>query len=150
MPKTVKDYVFVGAQLLLFVLFTFQNNPWIISFPRAVRHAGIVASLIGVVMVFWAIIQLRPSLSIFPTPIPGGKLITSGIYARFRHPIYSGLIIAMLGYAITSQSGFRLGIVVALFLLFWLKARYEESRLSQTFDGYEQYKKTSWMFFPGF
>jgi protein-S-isoprenylcysteine O-methyltransferase Ste14 len=37
-------------------------------------------------------------LTPFPKPIEGGSLVTHGVCAVVRHPIYAGLIMGTLGY----------------------------------------------------
>jgi len=69
------------------------------------------------------------------------ELIISGPYKMVRHPIYTGIIIAVLGTAImTGQvKGF---IALALtFFAFWHKSRFEEELMFREFG--EQYKAYS-------
>jgi protein-S-isoprenylcysteine O-methyltransferase Ste14 len=56
-----------------------------------------------------------------------------------RHPIYSGLLLTMASIAVASGSGFRLLTLGALVLFLNVKARWEETRLAQRFEGYADY-----------
>jgi protein-S-isoprenylcysteine O-methyltransferase Ste14 len=64
------------------------------------------------------------------------ELITSGPYAYIRHPIYTGLILAMLGSAISVNISWAL-MLVPVGAYFGLSARREESAMLQLFP--EQY-----------
>jgi protein-S-isoprenylcysteine O-methyltransferase Ste14 len=64
------------------------------------------------------------------------ELITSGPYARIRHPIYTGLILAMLGSAIGVNIFWAL-LLVPVGAYFLYSARREEAVMLQLFP--EQY-----------
>jgi protein-S-isoprenylcysteine O-methyltransferase Ste14 len=64
------------------------------------------------------------------------ELITSGPYASVRHPIYTGLILAMLGSAIGVNVSWGL-MLIPVGAYFVLSARQEESAMLQQFP--EQY-----------
>jgi protein-S-isoprenylcysteine O-methyltransferase Ste14 len=71
------------------------------------------------------------------------QLRTGGLYRFVRHPIYSGLLLTM-----ASGSGFRLPTLGLLVLLLILKARWEETRLTQRFEGYGNYASRTPRFVP--
>jgi len=76
------------------------------------------------------------------------ELITSGPYAVVRHPLYSGLLLAIAGSAI-GQSVFWLLPGLVYGPLFILTARREEHSLLEQFpDGYRAYMKRTKMLLP--
>jgi protein-S-isoprenylcysteine O-methyltransferase Ste14 len=76
------------------------------------------------------------------------ELITSGPYAVVRHPLYSGLLLAIAGSAI-GQSVFWLLPLLVYGPLFILTARREERWLLGQFpDGYRAYMKRTKMLLP--
>ena len=76
------------------------------------------------------------------------ELVTSGPYAFVRHPIYGGLLLAMLGSAI-GQSVFWLLPLSAYGPGFILSARREERFLSDQFpERYQAYMKRTRMLIP--
>jgi hypothetical protein len=78
------------------------------------------------------------------------RLITNGPYARLRHPIYSGLLLAMLGTAIAgNQVRMYLAIPIA-FCAFWYKSRLEERLLLHAIGArYQQYHQRTRAMIPG-
>lgn len=96
--KLPTQHFFVSIQLILFILYiiplcvlNFQLQPF-------ARHIAFVFALIGLLIVFIAIIQLNKNLTPFPTPKENGTLIQTGLYKFVRHPIYSGIIITALSF----------------------------------------------------
>lgn len=74
------------------------------------------------------------------------RLVTSGVYARIRHPIYTGLQMLFWGLSLWfgSWAGAILSFVLILPLHIW-RARAEERVLEEAFgDKYVQYKVNTW------
>lgn len=139
--KSDKDYIFVGIQILLFVCYTFSWRLIDLAFPEWLSYASLIIVGLGVILGCVALLQLNNKLSPFPTPVASGTLITHGAFAVARHPIYTALIFSGLGYAIYSESFYKILITLSLSILFFFKSRYEERLLSQKFPAYEAYKK---------
>lgn len=74
--------------------------------------------------------------------------IRTGIYRHIRHPLYASHFVIYLCYTLLH---FHV-VSVLLFLLFvagqTLRARIEERKLSEVFPDYEEYRRTTGMFFP--
>ncbi len=76
-------------------------------------------------------------------------LITSGIYARIRHPLYSATILFLIGFVIFSPSYTNLIHGICLFIYLIIGVQYEEKRLLKTFGKeYKQYKEKVPMLLP--
>ena len=68
-------------------------------------------------------------------------LITSGPYAFVRHPIYTGMLLMLLGTAIINGHAIGFGVLAFVTLSLWLKAREEEKMMIKHFpDAYPAYK----------
>jgi protein-S-isoprenylcysteine O-methyltransferase Ste14 len=68
-----------------------------------------------------------------------------------RHPIYTGILLAMLGTALTLGEVRGLLAVAIAWLSFYTKARREESLLTQEFgDRFAEHTKHTGMFLPRF
>ena len=84
--------------------------------------------------------ELGENLTPLPHPKHDGELITGGVYALVRHPIYSGVIFLAIAYSFWRLSlSHAIGAIVLL-LFFDIKARKEESWLITKFPNYEQYR----------
>ncbi|MDR7544169.1 MAG: isoprenylcysteine carboxylmethyltransferase family protein [Armatimonadota bacterium] len=94
-------------------------------------------------------VELGPNLTPLPEPRPRGFLVRTGLYAHTRHPIYGGLIIAGVGWALWKGSGLHLVLAVALALYMNAKARCEEGRLLARFPEYEDYRRRTKRLIPG-
>ncbi len=146
--RTLTDYLFTGTQLLLFVAYIFDVPLMVVDIPIGLSYLGLVLAMAGIIISLIALIQIRKSLSPFPTPLPNAQLITQGIFKHIRHPIYSGIILAALGYSVYTASLYRALITILLYTLFYFKSRYEEKLLRQKFPTYEEYQKSTGRFWP--
>ena len=61
---------------------------------------GVVAIVVGAIIVARASWDLRASLSPFPRPTSARELVDGGAFRRVRHPIYSGILLAGAGWAL--------------------------------------------------
>lgn len=79
--------------------------------------------------------------SLTPTPVPKehGRLVTAGAYRYVRHPIYSGLLLAVLGLGLRSGSWGTAAVALGTALFFLLKAAWEERLLRRRYPGYAAY-----------
>ena len=103
----------------------------------AVQYFGVVLLLLGVAFAVWARFVLGRNWSGIVTVKEDHTLITRGPYAWVRHPIYTGILLALLGTAITLGTILNMVEVPAVALALWLKLRTEEKFMVETFG--EQY-----------
>jgi len=76
------------------------------------------------------------------------ELVTTGPYSRVRHPIYSGIILAMIGTTI-AVSLYWLVAVVLIGAYFLYSAIVEERLMARLFPGsYPEYKRSTKMLIP--
>jgi protein-S-isoprenylcysteine O-methyltransferase Ste14 len=119
-----------------------------------VNHAGMYAlailMLAGLMLTWWARIYLGPMWSSVITRKEDHKIIDTGPYAFVRHPIYSGLIIALVATA-AAEGRLTALIGAALIILgVWLKARTEERFLLTELgpESYDAYRRRVPMLIP--
>jgi len=105
------------------------------------QYLGVTITFGGLAFTAWARTILGRNWSAVVTIKQDHRLIRSGPYNWVRHPIYSGLLLAMLGTAIyVGQLRGLLGFAVAL-AGFWMKSRLEETFLIEQFGPeYIEYK----------
>jgi protein-S-isoprenylcysteine O-methyltransferase Ste14 len=104
-------------------------------FPRtdALSLTGVALTWIGIAIALWARWHLGQYWSARVTLKEEHQLIRTGPYAYFRHPIYSGIILAAIGGALAIER-WRCVIGVAFIVFgYWIKARKEESMLVKQF-----------------
>jgi protein-S-isoprenylcysteine O-methyltransferase Ste14 len=107
---------------------------------RWVEGAGLALVLVGFAISIWARQHLGEFWSARVTLKIDHQLIQSGPYARVRHPIYSGLFLAMLGTALFIGEWRALLGVALFFAAHWQKSRREEELLGREFGAaYEEY-----------
>ena len=104
--------------------------------------AGLIVVGAGALLLLWgvAVLMSGSSFSIFPRPIRGGQLVESGPYRILRHPVYSGLILGGLGFALQRASIATLLATLFLAFVLDLKRRREEIFLSAQFPDYAAYR----------
>lgn len=78
----------------------------------------------------------------------GHALVQTGPYRSVRHPIYSGLLLALVGTAMAiGQWRGVLAVACALIALLW-KIHVEEEHMRQTFSEYEAYRERTAALIP--
>ena len=110
---------------------------------------GAPALLAAVVLVVPGSLQLGRNLTPLPKPKQTAVLMQHGAYGVVRHPLYSGLLAALLGGALITQRLSRLIVVPAAFAFFDAKARREEVWLVEKFPEYVAYRRKVRKLVPG-
>jgi protein-S-isoprenylcysteine O-methyltransferase Ste14 len=114
-----------------------------------VGAAGWLLTALGMLFSIWARVSLGRNWSGRVVLKHGQELISTGPYALVRHPIYTGLLLALAGTALYDG---RLRAVLGLGFFaigFWLKARTEESLLEGEFgEEYGSYRTRTPMLIP--
>ena len=143
--KASNEIILVFLQLLIIILhfikFEFLTNLEIIQVSSVFRYLGNLIIMISSFVILISIKELGNNLSPFPKPIKNGNLITSGIYALMRHPMYYSLISISFGVFITKLSFYYLSLTICLVLLIKLKIILEEKHLNTKFKNYLLYKQ---------
>ncbi len=145
-----------GIPVVLGYYCIFTKNraiPWLQTriLPRntELAIAGIAITLAGMAFAVWARLHLGRNWSSAPMIKEHHQLIRSGPYRLVRHPIYSGILLALAG---TCLANGKVGGVlsVALVWLAWIiKSRMEEEFMVRTFGAeYEEYRRTTGALFP--
>jgi protein-S-isoprenylcysteine O-methyltransferase Ste14 len=109
---------------------------------------GIGCLVVGAGVGIAGALALGRSLTPFPQPLPQARLVRHGIYARLRHPLYTSVVFAAIGWALTWHSWPALLVACSLIPFFAAKARREEHWLQDRFPDYASYAKATWRFFP--
>lgn len=125
-----------------------------VAFPgdwsrRTLILAGTLLFAMGGVFGLAGVVVLGRSRTPFPKPSEQTRLVQHGIYARVRHPLYTSVMLASLGWALIWQSGPALVAALVLLPFFDCKARQEERWLRVRFSEYADYQRRVRRFLPG-
>lgn len=141
--KGTRGEWWVVGQGVLMAAVVFAPPAWRWTAPAralwVVLGVGLVAS--GLALVARAMRDLGPHLSPFPRPRRDAVLVTTGAFAHARHPIYGGMIVAAIGWALWRGSGLHLLLAAVLAVYMNAKASHEEALLLVRFDGYGAYRQ---------
>ena len=102
----------------------------------------------GIALAVWARLHLGRNWGMPMTQRAEPELVTSGPYRFVRHPIYSGLLTALLGTALVNN---LLGLIVVAVLLayFYYSGTVEERNLAVAFPkAYPEYRSRTKMLIP--
>lgn len=114
----------------------------------ASQWTGVALCLAGFAFAFWARAHLGRNWGMPMSLRQGHELVTSGPYAYVRHPIYSGIMLAMIGSAL-AVGVLWLALFVLYFAYFLFSARTEEKMMLAQFpDTYPQYRRRTKMLIP--
>jgi|SRR5215471_272821 len=108
---------------------------------EVVHIIGLALTVLGLLITVWARIHLGQFWSARVSLKEDHELIQSGPYAYVRHPIYSGIFVALMGTALYVGEYRALVAVALIFIAHRQKAKREEKLLSEQFgDSYERYR----------
>ncbi len=134
-----RDLLFVGMQFALLLALAVDPVGVEVAPPALVRYLGQTLCALAVVLGVVAVLQLGTNLTPWPSPKAGSRLVTTGLYAWARHPIYACLAGFAFALVLATGSVWRLGLAMALLWLFWRKATFEEAMLRERYPEYAAY-----------
>ena len=143
MAAKFSSHVLVATQLGLLVA---------LANPSANLHFSLLGAgllLPGVALGLWAVATMGVGkIRIMPEPGANLPLVRRGPYRWIRHPMYTAVTVAALGWLLCDFSWPRLACWLALLPVLGLKAVREEQLLVARHPDYHEYQTTSWRFIP--
>ena len=142
-----------GIVLVVILLLFFQQSSFqfqLIPHTTVVLIVGVILCGLGVVFAIWARRQLGKNWGSRPSAQQEGQeLMTSGPYHFVRHPIYTGMLSALIGSALVGGTLWFIIFVLICVLLTWKRIRAEEKFMMQQFPNqYHDYKKRTRVLIP--
>lgn len=123
--------------------------------PDGQYDGGLLSTILGALLCLVAVGfgwggfgALGRNLTAFPKPLDDGQLVTTGVYAIVRHPIYTAVISGSMGYALLTASWWGIVLTVVLAVWFEFKSRREEQYLRDYFPTYADYAQKVAKFLP--
>src|SRR5277367_595227 len=153
------------AERMLYIVFMaagffllYQENPnWgplnhrFVPEKLSIAWLGAALCAAGILFAIWARHTIGKDWSAEVQIKEGHELIRSGPYAHIRHPIYSGILLAVAGSAL-SIGEYRALIALAIMCIgFARKAKKEESFLAAQFGpAFAEHRRRTGFFLPRF
>jgi protein-S-isoprenylcysteine O-methyltransferase Ste14 len=126
----------------------FWFRPFLPSSP-AFYWTGAALMVIGFAFTVWARLVLGANWSSTVTVKENHELITRGPYRLVRHPIYTGLLLAVIGSALPREDPRAVAAVLVFLFGLLRKAGLEEGRMIATFgEQYRDYRRRTKMIIP--
>ena len=126
-------------------------NRRFIPYSDAVEDAGALLTCLGIAFAIWARYHIGRYWSSTVSLRADHQLIRTGPYAHIRHPIYTGILLAILGTGL-AIGRYRAIVAFAIMLAgFAWKASREEALLKGEFGpAFEEHKRATGFFLPHF
>ncbi len=116
------------------------SRPW--------QWAGALLCALGLGFAVWARVHLGRNWGMPMSLREGHELVTTGPYAYVRHPIYTGILLAMLGSALAVPFAW-ISAFALFFVYFVYSALVEERMMAEQFpQSYPAYKARTRMLIP--
>ncbi len=134
----MRSIVIVALQISLIVAMALPLGAGAWSLPATALIAA------GIAVGVWALSTNRPgNFNIRPEPKSGGQIVTRGPYAYVRHPMYLGVMLAMLGFCLGYGEHWRWAALAALGIVLVIKMNIEESAMTARHPGYADYARST-------
>ena len=143
--KSTVSHILVALQFTAIVIVA-----WPFMDQADERTQWLAISALGLIVGLYTLAHNKlGNFGIYPEPIPDACLVTTGPYRWIRHPMYTSLLLFMLGVALYRHAlPNYLGMVLLAFAIFG-KMHREETHLHVKFEDYSDYVKKTRRLFPG-
>jgi protein-S-isoprenylcysteine O-methyltransferase Ste14 len=114
------------------------QDPYHFELPGVVQWIGFSLFVLGFVLAVGALIQLKALENV-------DHLVTTGLFARLRHPMYTGFMFWLIGWSTFhgGMASFAIGLLGIANILYW--RRLEDARLEAKYgETYAEYRRRSW------
>jgi len=139
-----KEFLLVASQFIIIALhftrFNILNQKLIQDQFLIINYMANFLISLALIIIIFSVKDLWKSLSPMPRPKENSKLITSGIYSFFRHPMYYSLIVISFSFFIKSLTIYNLILSILLTFVISNKIKIEEKYLTKKYHNYTLYK----------
>jgi len=146
----------IGSLALIIFLILYAIKPdWfdflVVPLPDWLRWTGFALGILSFGLYAWAQATLGKEWSPHLQMRAKHNLVTTGPYARIRHPIYLALIGFLTGIALVSANWFFIALLLVSIVVLALRIPKEEQMLIEEFgEEYQTYMQSTGSLFPKF
>lgn len=149
-------WAWVRILIVVFIILIFQvpffrqlARGYLFSFPNySANVVGVILCGLGVALAIWARRHLGRNWGMPMSLKKEPELVTSGPYKYIRNPIYSGMLLALLGTGLVFGLPWLIAFIVAA-IYFIFSSKVEEKIMAEQFpQTYPEYKKRTKMLIP--
>ena len=134
--------LWVAAQFVWIVAIVVVGRIGFLTFSVPGRRPiGLAMMGVGLLLGIVAALSLGRNLTPYPKPVEAGSMVEHGPYRLVRHPIYTAVIIGMLGIAMRAGDLVAVGLAFGLIPFFFAKSGFEERHLIDQFPSYVAYQE---------
>jgi protein-S-isoprenylcysteine O-methyltransferase Ste14 len=142
-----------SLSLIAFLVLYGINPPWLgvlsVPFPDWLRWMGVALGAVSFVLYAWSQATLGKAWSPHLQMREEHQLVTTGPYARIRHPIYLALLGFLTGIALVTANWFFIALLVVSIIVLALRIPKEEQMMVEDFgEEYEAYVRRTGRLFP--
>ena len=150
-PRLVWVEILIRIAFVVAVIAVF-NSPYMNGVWRSAQryspqgnspqtYIGLTLCAAGIAFAIWARVHIGRNWSPVPAMKEEHELVTSGPYRYARHPIYTGLLLAMFGTGLVAGLYWYVLFVIFL-IMFLIRVRIEEGYMMKLFPTqYPEYRK---------
>ena len=136
-------------KILVFLQFTLVGLIMLLSKGFFSSIMSMLIFAVGAVLGIWALFHNKlGNFNIQPKMKEGAVLVTTGIYAFVRHPMYLSVLVMMFAFLLGSSSAIQSFLFLTLVVVLYLKAKREESIWKKESQEYEAYIEKTKLFLP--
>jgi len=132
--------------------FLWDKGVWMFELPsgNGVAVAAVVLFAAGLILRWWAIVTLGRFFTVDVTVERDHELVERGPFRWVRHPSYTGVLLAFVGWALTLWNWAAMAVVlVPIFVAFVRRMNVEEDALSRALgERYVEYMKRTKRLIP--
>jgi protein-S-isoprenylcysteine O-methyltransferase Ste14 len=132
--------------LIAFLVLYGINPPWLeplsVPFPEWLRRVGVGLGAVSFVLYGWSQATLGKAWSPHLQMREEHQLVSTGPYARIRHPVYLALLGFLTGIALLTANWFFIALLLVSIVVLALRIPKEEQMMVEDFgEQYEVYMK---------
>ena len=132
--------------------FLWDHGLWMFQMPSGGGVTALAVGLFaaGLILRWWAIITLGRFFTVDVTIEQDHELVERGPFRWVRHPSYTGVLVAFIGWALTWRNWAVMAVVlVPIFIAFWRRMNVEEEALRAALgERYAEYMKRTKRLLP--